>query len=123
MSFSQAQRRMGASVRKSVDRSASRRGRMTSQRQAAPKTGSREAKPERQPEASADQLATEASDEDEPVAATFEGIYLFSQKTEKRLGPYTIMQLQKLVDQGYFTAHDLAFYQGLEQWVTLPFFF
>jgi outer membrane protein assembly factor BamB/formylglycine-generating enzyme required for sulfatase activity len=69
-------------------------------------------------------LATEDSDEEEilstePVAATYEGIYVFSQKTEKRHGPYTMMQLQKLVDQGYFTPHDLAIYQGLEQWVTL----
>ena len=124
MSRSQAQRRMVASVRLSVVHSAARRGRMTPQRQAVPKTEAREAKPERQQEASADQLATEATDEDEilstePVAATFEGIHVFSQKPEKRHGPYTMMQLQKLVDQGYFTAHDLAFYQGLEQWVTL----
>ena len=68
---------------------------------------------------SGDEIPIEFTDEDEPVAATYEGIYVFSQKTEKRHGPYTMMQLQKLVDQGYFTAQDLAIYQGLEQWVTL----
>jgi formylglycine-generating enzyme required for sulfatase activity len=84
----------------------------------------REAKPQKQPEAFADHLATEDSDEEEilsaePVTATYDGIYVFSQKSEKRHGPYTMMQLQKLVDQGYFSPHDLAIYQGLEQWVTL----
>jgi formylglycine-generating enzyme required for sulfatase activity len=124
MPRSRAKRRMVACVRESVDRSASRRRRISSPRQAAPKTEAREAKPPKQPEASADHLATEDSDEEEilstePVTATYEGIYVFSQKTEKRHGPYTMMQLQKLVDQGYFTAHDLAIYHGLEQWVTL----
>jgi hypothetical protein len=124
MSRSQAQRRMVASVRVSVDRSASRRRRISSPRQAAPKMEVREANPERNRKTSADHLVTEDSDEEEilstePVAATYDGIYVFSQKTEERYGPYTMMQLQKLVDQGYFTAHDLAIYQGLEKWVTL----
>ncbi|MBT3665905.1 MAG: SUMF1/EgtB/PvdO family nonheme iron enzyme, partial [Opitutae bacterium] len=83
-----------------------------------------EAKPERNRKRSADYLVTEDSDEEEilstaPVAAAFDGIYVFSQKTKERYGPYTMMQLQKFVDQGYFTAHDLAIYQGLEKWVTL----
>ena len=125
MPRSRAKRRMVACVRESVDRSASsRRRRISSPRQSAPKTEAREAKPERNRKTSADHLATEDSDEEEilstePVAATYDGIYVLSQKTEKRHGPYTMMQLQKLVDQGYFTAHDLAIYQGLEQWVTL----
>ena len=124
VSRSQAKRHIVACVRESADRSASRRRRISSPRQAARKTEAREAKPERQPEASADHLVTEDSDEEEilstePVAATYDGIYVFSQKAEKRHGPYTMIQLQKLVDQGYFSSHDLAIYQGLEQWVTL----
>ncbi len=125
MPRSRAKRRIVACVRESVDRSASsRRRRISSPRQAAPKTEAREAKPERNRKTSADHLVTEDSDEveilsTEPVAATYEGIYVLSQKTEKRHGPYTMMQLQKLVDQGYYTPHDLAIYQGLEQWVTL----
>ncbi|MBT5716310.1 MAG: SUMF1/EgtB/PvdO family nonheme iron enzyme, partial [Opitutae bacterium] len=124
ISRTQVQRRMVARVRVSVDRSASRRRQISSPRQSAPKTEVQEAKPERNRKRSADYLVTEDSDEEEilstaPVAAAFDGISVFSQKTKERYGPYTMMQLQKFVDQGYFTAHDLAMYQGLEKWVTL----
>ena len=124
MSRSKAQRRMVASVRISVDRSTSRRRRILSPTQAAPKTKAREANQQKRPEASEDHLVMEDTDEEgilstEPVAANYEGIYVFSKKTKEQYGPYSMMQLQKFVDQGYFTAHDLAIYQGLEKWVTL----
>ena len=112
----QAKRRMVASVRESVDRCASRQGRMTSPSQSISKKEVREAS-----EAHSEQVE---SDEHEihsakPAATSYEGIYLYSYRTQKQHGPYSVQQLQKLVYQGYFTPHDLAIYQGLEQWVTL----
>jgi len=89
MSRSQAKRRMVACVRESVDRSASRRRRISSPRQAARKKQVPKAKPETEPQASADHFATEAPGEEayasDPPEDNGEEKQLHASKDEQRL--------------------------------------
>ena len=44
---------------------------------------------------------------------------LYVSKDGQRYGPYTAEQLQKYLEQGYFTLQDHAICEGWEQWVTI----
>jgi hypothetical protein len=69
-----------------------------------------------------DDSTTETSGKKIPTAESGEAtdeIQVYVHKDGRQSGPYAIGQLQELVNQRQFMAEDLAFYQGLEQWVKI----
>jgi len=52
-------------------------------------------------------------------AETTDEIQVYVHKDGRQSGPYAIGQLQELVNGRRFTGDDLAFYEGLDQWVKI----